>query len=56
VKKKAGDYSAELAMNKGAVKGKNDLEITVKDPESNYVTDAKIIVNYCMPARSGCLP
>jgi hypothetical protein len=53
VKKKAGDYSVELAMDKSAVKGKNDLEITVKDAGGNYVTDAKVIANYSMPAMSG---
>lgn len=53
VKKKAGDYSVELAMDKSAVKGKNDLEITVKDASGNYVTDAKVIANYAMPAMSG---
>jgi hypothetical protein len=53
VKKKAGDYSVELAMDKSAVKGKNDLEITVKDAVGNYVTDAKVIANYSMPAMSG---
>jgi hypothetical protein len=52
-KKKAGDYSVELAMDKSAVKGKNDLEITVKDAGGNYVTDAKVIANYSMPAMSG---
>jgi hypothetical protein len=53
VKKKAGDYSVELAMDTSAVKGKNDLEITVKDATGNYVTDAKVIANYAMPAMSG---
>jgi len=53
VSKKAGDYSVELAMDKSAVKGKNDLEITVKDAGGNYVTDAKVIANYSMPAMSG---
>ena len=53
VKKKAGDYSVELAMDKSAVRGKNDLEITVKDAGGNYVTDAKVIANYSMPAMSG---
>ena len=53
VKKKAGEYSVELAMDKSAVKGKNDLEITVKDAGGNYVTDARVIANYSMPAMSG---
>ena len=53
VSKKAGDFSVELAMDKSAVKGKNDLEITVKDAGGNYVTDAKVIANYSMPAMSG---
>lgn len=52
-KKKAGEYSVELAMDKSAVKGKNDLEITVKDAGGNYVMDARIIANYSMPAMSG---
>ena len=53
VKKKAGDYSVELAMDKSAVKGKNDLGITVKDAGGNYVKNAKVIANYSMPAMSG---
>jgi hypothetical protein len=52
-KKKAGEYSVELAMDKSAVKGKNDLEITVKDAGGNYVTDARVIANYSMPAMFG---
>lgn len=51
--RKAGDYSVELSMDKSAAKGKNDLEITVKDAGGLYVSDAKVTVNYSMPAMSG---
>ncbi len=53
VSKKAGDYSVELTMDKNAAKGKNDLEITVRDAGGLYVSDAKVTVNYSMPAMSG---
>jgi hypothetical protein len=53
VSRKAGDYSVELAMEKGAVQGKNDIEITVRDAGGLYVTDAKVTVTYSMPAMSG---
>jgi len=53
VSKKAGDYAVEVAMDKSAVKGKNDVGITVKDTGGNYVTDARVVVNYSMPAMSG---
>ncbi|HJW28650.1 MAG TPA: FixH family protein, partial [Saprospiraceae bacterium] len=52
-KKKAGEYSVELTMEKSAFLGKNDLEIVVKDAAGQYVTDAKVIANYSMPAMSG---
>jgi hypothetical protein len=53
VSRKAGDCSVELSMDKSAAKGKNDLEITVKDAEDLSVSDAKVTVNYSMPAMSG---
>jgi hypothetical protein len=37
-KKKAGEYSVELSMEKSAIVGKNDLEIVVKDAAGQYVT------------------
>lgn len=53
VSKKAGDYSIEVAMDKSAVRGKNDVGITVRDTGGHYVTDARVVVNYSMPAMSG---
>jgi hypothetical protein len=53
VTRKAGDYSIELSMDKSAAKGKNDTEVTVKDAGGLYVSDAKVSVNYSMPAMSG---
>ena len=51
--KKAGEYSVELTMEKSAFLGKNDMEIVVKDAAGQYVTNAKVIANYSMPAMSG---
>lgn len=48
VKKKAGDYNVEVKIDNPGV-GANAIKIRVKDESGNYVTDAKVNVEYSMP-------
>jgi nitrogen fixation protein FixH len=54
VKKKAGDYNVEIKIDKNPPSvGKNNMEIEIKDAAGKYVTDAKVNVEYSMPAMPG---
>ena len=54
VKQKAGEYNVEVKFDKNpAVSGDNSIEIEVKDASNQYVTDAKVRVDYTMPAMPG---
>lgn len=54
VKKKAGEYDVEVKIDKNPpVVGDNNIEIEVKDAAGKYVTDAKVKVEYSMPAMPG---
>ncbi|MBI5676152.1 MAG: FixH family protein [Nitrospirae bacterium] len=54
VKKKAGDYDVEIRIDKNPpVVGKNNMEIEIKDKSGKYVTGAKVVVEYGMPAMPG---
>ena len=54
VKKKAGQYDVEVKIDKNPpVAGNNNISIEVKDESGKYVTDAKVIVDYSMPAMPG---
>jgi hypothetical protein len=54
ITKKAGDYTVDFAMDKNPpVMGKNNVDVTVKDKAGAAVKDAKVIVEYSMPAMSG---
>src|SRR4030065_2602953 len=54
VKKKAGDYNVEIKIDKNPPSvGKNNMEIEIKDSAGKYVTDAKVNVEYSMPAMPG---
>ncbi len=54
VKKKAGDYDVEVKIDKNPpAVGKNNMEIEIKDAGGKYVTDAKVKVEYTMPAMPG---
>ena len=51
VKKKAGEYDVEVKIDKNPpVVGNNNMEIEIKDASGKYVTDAKVKVDYGMPA------
>ncbi len=54
VKKKAGDYDVIATIDRNPpVAGENILTISVKDSTGKAVTDAKVKVDYSMPAMPG---
>ena len=54
VKKKAGEYDVVVKIDKNPpVVGDNNIEIEIKDASGKYVTDAKVKVEYSMPAMPG---
>lgn len=54
VKKKAGDYEVEVKIDKNPpVVGDNNITIEIKDASGKYVTDARVKVEYSMPAMPG---
>ena len=54
VKKKSGQYNVEVKIDKNPpVVGDNNVSIEIKDASGKYVTDAKVRVDYSMPAMPG---
>lgn len=54
VKKKAGEYNVEVKIDRNPpVVGDNNISIEIKDASGRYVTDARVIVDYSMPAMPG---
>ena len=54
VTKKAGEYNATVKIDKNPpVVGDNNVSIEIKDASGHHVRDAKVIVDYSMPAMSG---
>jgi hypothetical protein len=54
ITKKAGDYSVGVTIDKNPpIAGKNNVDVSVKDAKGMAVTDAKVVVEYSMPAMSG---
>lgn len=54
VKKKAGEYDVIVKIDKNPpVVGDNNITIEIKDASGKYVTDAKVKVEYSMPAMPG---
>ncbi len=54
VKKKAGDFDVEVSIDKNPpVVGDNTIAIEVRDAAGKNVTDAKVVVDYSMPAMTG---
>lgn len=52
--KTAGAYHVTITIDKNPpVVGNNNMAITVKDASGKYVTDAKVTVEYSMPAMPG---
>jgi hypothetical protein len=57
ISKKAGDYAIDFTTDKNPpVMGKNGVDVTVKDKAGSVVKDAKVVVEYSMPAMSGMPP
>jgi hypothetical protein len=57
VSKKAGEYTVEVKIDKNPpVVGDNNMKIEIKDSANKYVTDAKVKVDYSMPAMPGMPP
>ena len=54
VKKKAGEYNVEVKIDRNPpVVGDNNIRVEIKDASGKYITDAKVIVDYSMPAMPG---
>lgn len=54
VTKKAGDFNVVIKIDKNPpVAGKNNVEIAITDASGKAVTDAKVVLNYSMPAMAG---
>jgi len=54
VKKKAGEYDVEVRIDRNPpIVGDNNITIEVKDVSGKHVTDAKVKVEYSMPAMPG---
>jgi hypothetical protein len=54
VKKKAGNYNVEVKIDKNPpVVGDNNMKIEIKDASGKYIKDAKVKVEYSMPAMPG---
>ena len=54
VKKKAGEYNVVVKLDKNPpVVGDNNVSIEVMDSSGHHARDAKVIVDYSMPAMPG---
>jgi len=54
VTKKAGNYMVQVRMDKNPpITGKNNIEIGIQDAAGAEVPDARVIVEYSMPAMPG---
>jgi hypothetical protein len=54
IKQKSGDYNVAVRLDKNpAIVGNNSMQIEIRDGLGHPVTDAKIRVNYSMPAMPG---
>jgi len=54
VAKKTGEYNVLVTIDKNPpVVGNNNVTVTVKDAAGKYVTDAKVKIEYSMPAMPG---
>ncbi len=52
--KKVGDLTVDIKIDKNPpITGTNNMDIALKDASGKAVTDAKVLVEYSMPAMSG---
>jgi hypothetical protein len=57
VKKKAGDFDVVVSIDKNPpVTGDNGVAIAIKDAGGKTVKDAKVVIDYSMPAMPGMPP
>jgi len=57
VSKKAGDYSVNAKIDRNPpVVGDNNISVEITEASGKYVTDAKVVVDYSMPAMPGMPP
>ena len=57
VTKKAGDYTVTVKIDKNPpITGDNNLAVVLKDAAGTAVQDAKVAVDYSMPAMPGMPP
>jgi len=57
VKKKAGDFDVVVTIDKNPpVTGDNGVTIAIKDAGGKTVKDAKVVIDYSMPAMPGMPP
>jgi hypothetical protein len=57
INQKAGEYQVQVEIDKNPpVVGNNNMTIGIKDKSDKYVTDAKVRVEYSMPAMPGMPP
>jgi nitrogen fixation protein FixH len=57
VKKKAGEYDVTVKIDKNPpIVGDNNVTVEVKDASGRHVTDAKVKIEYSMPAMPGMPP
>lgn len=57
MKKKTGELEVKLTLKQNPpVVGNNDMTVEIRDPAGKPVTDAKVVVNYSMPAMPGMPP
>lgn len=54
ITKKSGDFTVKVTIDKNPpVTGKNNILIEIKDGADKNVTDAKVVIDYGMPAMPG---
>jgi len=57
VKKQAGEYAVHAVIDRNPpVVGDNTITVEIKDASGKYVTDAKVAIDYSMPAMPGMPP
>ena len=55
--KKTGDYTVIIAIDKNPpIRGDNNMTIVLKDTAGSAIQDAKVSVDYSMPAMPGMPP
>jgi len=54
ITKKTGDYTVLLKIDKNPpVVGNNNVTVEIKGASGTYITDARVVIDYSMPAMMG---